>query len=242
MILPNVRASFGSEDIEFLLGALAERTGRTRASLEGQLFEEGPDVLLDHPDALSAVLERRGIDAVPPRVAFYVMVRHTLLDLGLPNPHIADYLAALLVEFMEGGRAYRIARYDDKTYRYVVDLIADIESENSESRQFLLRAHLGNFSLWLSGLFPDYVIARVHRKGAPGIDYYEDLGATGFRMASQCEIAGRYDLDRIYRDVANEFGVVRRALNRFSDRFFFPVARSSVDRLLRQVSDDLFFS
>ena len=170
------------------------------------------------------------------------MVRHTLLDLGLPNPHIADYLAALLVEFMEGGRAYRIARYDDKTYRYVVDLVADIESENSESRQFLLRAHLGNFSLWISGLFPDYVIARVHRKGAPGIDYYEDLGATGFRMASQCEIAGRYDLDRIYRDVANEFGVVRRALNRFSDRFFFPVARSSVDRLLRQVSDDLFFS
>ena len=243
MIVPNIRASFGPEDIEFLLSALADHTGRTRESLEGQLLEEGPDSLLDHPAAQKAVQEwvglRGGGGGAPPRVAFYVMVRHTLLEAGLPDPRIADYIAALLVEFTRSGRAQRIARYDDKTYCYLVDLVADIESESSERRQFLLRAHLGNYSLWLSGLFPDFVVARVHRKGAPGLGYYEDLGATGFRLASQCRLAGHYDVADIYRNVADGFTAVRRVLNRMSDRFFFATPTPSVDRLLRQVTDDL---
>ena len=238
MILPYVRASFGSEEIDFLLGAISERTGRSRASLEGQLSEEGPDGLLDHPATLAAVMESGGIRAVPSKVAFYVMVRHTLLEAGLADARVADYVASLLVEFGEGGRAYRIARYDDVTYHYLVDLVADMEVENSERRQFLLRAHLGNYSLWLSGLFPDYVVARVHRRGAPGLDYYEDLGATGYRLASKCELAGQYELDRLYRDVASGFTEVRRALNRVSDRFFFGTPKAAVHRLLRQMGTD----
>ncbi len=64
------------------------------------------------------------------------------------------------------------------------------------------------------------------------------MGSTGYLMASECELADRYELTRIYRDVATGFGAVRRALNRVSDRFFFPVSPAPIDRLLRQVVDD----
>ena len=236
MILPNVRASFGASDIETLLQLLEQRTRRSRRRWEGQLAEEGIDTLLDHPMTLSAVMESRRVSALSPKLAFYVMVRRTLLDGGLDNADISDYVAALLVEFAKEERAFRITRYDDKTYRYIVDLVSELEGESSERRQFLLRAHLGNYSLWLSGLFPDYVIARVHRRGAPGLDYFEGLGSTGFIMASECELADRHDLVDIYREVAQGFRVVRRALNRVSDRFFSPTS-TSVDRLLRQAVD-----
>lgn len=242
MILPNVRASLGSNEIALLLKLLERRTRRGQRLWAGKLADEGIDALLDDSATHAAVMQGRGISAVPPGLAFYIMVRHTLLESGLDNRELADYVASLLVEFAVSGRAYRIARHDDKSYRYLVELVADLEEEGSERRQFLLRAHLGNFSLWLSGLFPDYVIARVHRKGAPGLDYYEDLGATGYRMASQCDLAERYDLTRVYREVAQGFRAVRRALNRVSDRFFFPVAPTSVDRLLRQVIDDPRFN
>jgi hypothetical protein len=165
------------------------------------------------------------------------MVRHTLLESGLEDPRLADYLAALLIEFAGHGRAYRIARYDDRTYAYLVDLVTDVEAESSERRQFLLHAHIGNYALWLSGLFPDYVVARVQRKAAPGLDYYESLGASGYLTASEFELAGRYDLRDIFRQVASGFGGVRRALNRISDRYFFPVPSSQIDRLLRQAID-----
>ncbi len=239
MILPNLRASFGSAEIDLLLRILEERTRRSRQRWERQLVEEGLDSLLDHPQTFSAVMRAGRVSTISPNLVFYVMVRRTLLEGGLEDASIADYVAALLVEFADAGRAYRIARHDDKMYHYLVDLITDIEEESSDRRQFLLRAHLGNYSLWLSGLFPDYVVARVHRRGAHGLDYYEDLGATGYRMASECELAGHYDLARIYREVAGGFGTVRRALNTVSDRYFFPVPPSPVDRLLRHVVDDL---
>lgn len=242
MILPNLRASFGSDEIEILLRMLDERTRRSRRLWEGRLAEEGLDSLLDHPETFSAVMSGRGVTTISPKLTFYVMVRHTLLESGLEDPAIADYVAALLLEFAVEGRAHRIARYDDVTYRYLVDIVADLDGASSERRQFLLRAHLGNYSLWLSGLFPDYVVARVHRRSAPGLIYYEDLGATGYNLASQCELADRHDLVDVYRQVAGGFRAVRRALNRISDRYFFPITPPPIDRLLRQVVDSADFA
>lgn len=238
MILPIVRTSFVMNEIQPLLRALAARTRHSRQRWEEKVAEEGMDSLLDHPESLAAIMEGEGVTAVSPKLAFYVMVRHTLLESGLDNPDVADYVAALLMDFAVAGRAYKIARHDDKMYHYVVDLVSELEGESSERRQFLLRAHLGNYSLWLSGLFPDFVVARVHRRGAPGISYYEDMGAAGFRMASQCDLAGHFDLSALYQEFASGFPVVRRALNRVSDRFFFPSAPAPIDRLLRQVIDD----
>ncbi len=242
MILPRVRASFGANELRHLVPLLARRAGRPAELWERRAMEAGLDSLLDHPEAPAAIMEGGGLSAVPPRLAFYVMVRHALLDAGLEDPTIADYVASLLLEFGEGGRAFRIDRHDDRTYHYLVDLVAEIGEEDSDRRQFLLRAHLGNYSLWLSGLFPDYVVARVRRKGAPGLDYYEDLGSAGYRLASEHNLADRYDLSGVYRDVAERFRAVRRALNAVADRYFFPVTTSSIDRYLRRVIDGLGFN
>ena len=237
MILPNLRASFGSDEIGILLRMLEQRTRRSRRLWEGRLAEEGLDVLLDHPETFAAVMSRGRVTATSPKLTFYVMVRHTLLESGLDDPAIADYVAALLLEFAVEGRANRIAVYDDATFRYLVDIVTDLDGESSERRQFLLRAHLGNYSLWLSGLFPDYVVARVHRRGAPGLLYYEDLGATGYQLASRCELADHYNLVGIYSQVADGFRAVRRALNRISDHYLFPISPPPIDRLLRQAVD-----
>jgi hypothetical protein len=234
LILPNLRASFGSDEIEILLRMLEERTRRSRRLWEGRLAEEGLDVLLDNPETFSAVMSRGRVTATSPKLTFYVMVRHTLLESGLDDPAIADYVAALLLEFAVEGRANRIAVYDDATYRYLVDIVGDLEGESSERRLFLLRAHLGNYSLWLSGLFPDYVVARVQRRGAPGLLYYDQL-------ASCCELADRHGLVGVYSQVASGFRAVRRALNRISDRYFFPISPPPIDRLLRQAVDSTDF-
>lgn len=238
MILPNVRASFGSTEVEVLLRLLGGRSPGRRSRWEERLAVEGLDVVLDHPETLSAVMDGGGVRAIPTELVFYVMVRHTLLESGLEDANIADYVAALIIEFATGERAHRIAHYDDKSYRYLVDLVADLENESSERRQFLLRAHIGNYALWLSGLFPDYVIARVRRTGAPGLEYYEELGSTGFLMASESDLADHFDLATIYRQVATAFSEVRGALNKASDRYFFPYAPSPVDRLLRRLADE----
>ena len=88
----------------------------------------------------------------------------------------------------------------------------------------------------MSGLFPDYLERRTRRKGAPPISYFEELGATGYRGASESLEAGELGMETVLRDVANPFSAVRTALNRISDRHFWPGSGNPVGRLLREIS------
>jgi hypothetical protein len=234
MILPNVRASFGRTEASAVIRLLGSGDAARRDRVRDRLQDEGFDALLDDPRTLNAVLTSDA--GVSPGLIFYLLVRHALLESGIDDRTLADYLAALLVEFGREDRAFRIQDGDPDRYLYLVDLVAAMDGPDGR-RQFLLRAHLGNFALWLSGIFPDYVVARVQRRGAPGIHYFETLGASGYRLAADSPLASRYGLDDVYRTAAHAFPALRMALNRIADRYLFPGGAGSLNRLLRQVAD-----
>jgi len=235
MILPDVRSSFGRPEGAILVHLLA-RAGVDEAECEHWLADRGIDPLLDHPSAAHALSEGDGISQVPLPLLSYVLLRRSLLDAGVESRLLADYLASLFVHFGAPQRPYRIAEHDDQEFRYLVDIIERLPEVDGR-RAFLLRAHLGNLSLWLSGLFPDWIATRVHRKGGPGLDYYEEMGQTGFSLAADDPFARRQELDGLFREAARAFKPMRRALNGFSDRFLTPTTGSPVDRVLRQARD-----
>ncbi len=233
MILPNVRASFGRAEAGTVLGMLSEGDAEARAVLDDRLRDDGFDAILDDPRTLNALLT--GDRAPSPGLTFYVLVRHALLESGIDDRTLTDYIAAVLLEFGREDRAYRIEAADPDRYYYLVDLVAAMDTPDGR-RRFLVRAHLGNFALWLAGIFPDRVEARVRRRGAPGLDYVEAMGASGFRLAAQTRLADDNGLSPLYREAAESFPRLRVALNRLSDRYLFPGRPGSIDRLLRQVS------
>ena len=94
--------------------------------------------------------------------------------------------------------------------------------------------HLGNYALWLAGLYPDYIAARHIRKGGPDVTYYDALGRRGFALASDHTLADRYGLDGVLRTAAERFPSLRSALNGLSDRVLFP-GGSGFDRALRNL-------
>ena len=114
-------------------------------------------------------------------------------------------------------------------------IVSELRSAGGRKR-FLLRVHMGDFALWMSGLFPDYLEARTRRKGAPPITYFEECGATGYLGASESLEAGELGLATVLRDVATQFSAVRTALNRISDRHFWPGSGDPIGRLLREIS------
>lgn len=229
MIRPNVRASFGRREAEFLL-ALAGPAG------EARLRTEGMDALLDDTDLVRSVLRRGGVDSAPAPLVFYLVVRHALLEREIRDRQMADYTAAVLLEF---GRLTRsVARPESQMPEtmYLADILMELERARGD-REFLLRAHLGNLALWIAGVFPDYVTHRVQRRGAPPLSYYDDLGAQGFRTAAGMEMALKHDLGDLFLRFADEFSSVRSALNGLSDALFFPRPSDSVERVLREVAD-----
>jgi len=211
--------------------ALARRHPERRSAYEARLAAEGPDAVLDEPDLVAALRELRSLAEPSAPLFVYVAVRHTLRTGGLDAPELADYLAALVLEFGDHDRHARIGRHDDQSYHYLVDLVADLATDEGE-RGFLLRVHLGNYSLWLAGLFPDRIAARRARAGGPDLPYYDELGRQGYDLAARHPLADRLGTAALYRSVADRFPVLRQALNHLSDRVFFPDVVTP-DKILR---------
>lgn len=235
MILANVRGRLRGPDFRLVVLALARGDAARRARFERLLLEQGPDLLLDEPGLLDALLAVRTL-AVPSAPLFaYVAVRHTLRAAGVDDRTLADYLAALLLEFGDHDRHSRLRQTDDATYHYLVDMVADLAAHgDAGERGFLLRVHVGNYSLWLAGLFPDYVAARRSRKGGPDLPYYDELGREGYRLAAEHRLAEHLGVATIYRTAAERFPTLRVAFNRLSDRVLFPNV-STPEKILRNL-------
>lgn len=236
MILPNVRTSFGRTEARYLIWLLTRGSEAAREREEVRLREEGFDAILDDPRTLNALLASDGFSTAPQNLVFYVLVRHALLEHGIADRTMADYISALLINFGEGKRAYRVDENGEREYSYLVDLVTAAGTASGH-HAFMLHAHLGDFALWLSGLFPDYITARVQRRGAPPIQYYENLGATGYRTAAEHQAARSSGLGFVYSNCAAAFPDLRVALNSIADRHLFPARGASIERLLRQVAD-----
>jgi hypothetical protein len=235
MILGNVRSRLRTQDFRLVSIVLAGGDAARRARYERELLEAGPDRLLDHPGLFEALLALRTLIVPSPALFTYVAVRHTLLAAGVDDRELADYLAALVLEFGDHDRHTRIRSVDDESYHYLVDMVEDLAGlDDAGERGFLLRVHLGNYSLWLAGLFPDYIEARRSRKGGPDLLYYDELGRQGFLLASEHHLAERFGVATLYRSAADRFPTLRAAFNRLSDRVLFPTV-STPDKVLRNL-------
>jgi hypothetical protein len=221
MIRANTRGRLTAADLQLVILLLSRGSAHRRAELERRLTSEGPDALLDAPDLLERLLTVRSMLLPSQALFFYVVVRHALRTSGLDDRDVADYLSAVLLDFGQRDRAWRIDWNDDQRHHYLVDILADLEATVGD-RRFKVMVHLGNYALWLSGLFPDYIAARRLRKAGPDVSYYEAMGSRGFGLASDHQLAEEYGLDVVLRTAAERFPALRSALNGVSDRLLFP--------------------
>jgi hypothetical protein len=221
MIRANTRGRLTAADLQLVILLLSRGSAYRRAELERRLTAEGPDSLLDAPDLFERLLTVRSMLLPSEALFYYVIVRHALRRSGVDDRDLADYLSALLLEFGQRDRAWRIDWNDDQRHGYLVDILADLEATVGD-RRFKVMVHLGNYALWLSGLFPDYIAARRLRKAGPDVSYYDAMGSRGFGLASDHALAQEYGLGPVLRTAAERFPALRSALNGVSGRLLFP--------------------
>ena len=236
MILANTRQHLSRNDAQLAVRLLTRGSPSEQDELEARLADEGIDGVLDDP-RLPAALMRSPQAALASLPLFaYVMVRQALRRLGETDRTLADYVSGIVVHFGLRDRAHRVGDSDDQTYRALVDLVNDVNDPDAR-RSFLVRTHLGNYALWLSGLFPDHVEHRRWDRGGPDLSYYEELGKRGFQLAAEHRLAGEHGLAPLYAAAAERFAVLRLALTTLSDWLFFPDVHTP-ERLMRQVADE----
>ncbi len=235
MILANVRSRMTREDAQLVVRLVARGSGRALDHAEGTLADEGLDPLLDDPRLQEGLVDsRQGAHASLPLFT-YVVVRQALLAVGENDRMLADYVASILLHFGQRERARQIATHDDATYDTLASIGEAIDGGDAR-RSYLARAHLGNYALWMSGIFPDFIERRRWCRGGPDLDYFESMGTRGYRLAADHRLASEQGMAPLFATVAEKFPRLRVALNRVSDRLFFPNVHTP-ERLMRQVRD-----
>ncbi|HEY5218741.1 MAG TPA: hypothetical protein VIJ16_02975, partial [Gemmatimonadaceae bacterium] len=146
MIAANVRDRFTREDANLVLALLDQVGSAAGADGEARMRDGGMDGLLDDPRVLSALMTVRLAEQTSLPLFAYVVARHALLQLGEDDRALADYTASVLLHFGLRDRAIRVSDADDETYDTLVGLLSAVAGPDAR-RNFLVRAHLGNYAL-----------------------------------------------------------------------------------------------
>jgi hypothetical protein len=216
MIRANCRERFTAADFDFVVRTLA-RSRTDHVSLADLLSDaETRDAVLDSPRLVDAILSNAGQLCISSHFYFYVLARHVLRDVGIVDRKLCDYVASLLETFsrVNGLQAPHLG--DERGRQYVSDMLIALTRATPE-QAFLLRAHVGNYSLFITGIFHENTQRRSLR-GAPDLAFYEKVGRTNYQLVASHATARRCELSSIYEELADRFHEVRLALNRLSEQ------------------------
>ncbi len=216
MIHANCRARLTADDFDFIVRALSVKT-RDSLSLEQLLVEEDTrDSLLEHDTLAAAILDSPERLNISPHLFFYVLCRRVLKDTPVSSREATDYIASLLEGFSRTAQLTSPDPSHPVELRYVTDMMLALQRATPHEA-FLLRAHIANYTLFISGIFAENIGKRAQR-GAPDISFYEAVGRSNFQAAAQHRDAHKLGLEKIYRELADGFRDVRLALNDLADR------------------------
>jgi hypothetical protein len=219
LIQSNCRAQFAAEDIDFILSVLGGKIGTAECLIQLLADEDSRDLILDDEALLHALLERRGCLNVSSRFYFYILVRNVFRRSDIQDRTVADYVAEVLAEFVLAERSRCLVPGQANPLDYFFEMLGALRTAD-ERTSFYIRVHMGNYSLFLAGVFPDRIRFRAEARGFPDLKYYEEVGRTQYRVASDHRLAHRYELNNILSTLAERFGTTRVALNDLADRLF----------------------
>jgi len=118
---------------------------------------------------------------------FRRLAEHTLAELGLFDAQIVDYLAGVLAEFAHTDRLYRLRSATGYRLDTVTEILATWRADDPRAnpllRQRAIRQYVGDYTLFMSGLFRSH----VERRGA--LELYLQTGSESYWRVSELDLA-----------------------------------------------------
>ena len=155
-------------------------------------------------------------DAHPIRRYFALQIHKALLEVGLCEQDVEAYLAHMLVHFMHDDSIYAIRDAAGHRLNAVVDMLAEGDiriNANSFDRERQVHKHIGDFLLFWSGLFPEFL---KHIKKPTHKDAAVDIvrqGQMSYYVASTFEYDPYSSEAPVLLKLSNQFEGYQRTLS-----------------------------
>src|ERR1700739_2710987 len=107
--------------------------------------------------------------------------RHFFKDVHLKKPQVPTYVAAVLTDFVRTESLHRIRNVQGKPLEDVGEMLVEsnpLLEAASFDREREVRKHVGDYTLFMTGLFPENV-ARIQKTRRPPLDAFVDFVQAG---------------------------------------------------------------
>lgn len=154
---------------------------------------------------------------ISPQLFFYVFIYRALSRKRLDDDDVVDYVADVCVEFRSTAPLVALAEPRGGIF-YVTDLL-NLMGDLDGPHRHILRKHIGNLTLFLTGFFPAYFMAKRERGGAPPIGFYEGIAMEQYSSAAHDPDARDENTAGVLETLSERFPDVREALNDLSGEY-----------------------
>ena len=167
---------------------------------------------------------------------------HFFEDVRLEEPQVAAYVAAVLADFARTENLYRIQNAQGRRLEDVGEMLVESNAlleAASFDREREVRKHVGDYTLFMTGLFPENV-ARTQQRRGPRLEAFVDFVQAGKESYAVVSSFNQFEYKQeapLFRRLSENFVLCVVGLN-LVKQDLEQCQRESYERI-KQIVDDL---
>ncbi len=155
----------------------------------------------------------------PLRQLFDELVRRRFVrDIQISDSQLPRYISGILVDFMHIDNLYRIRDVRGKHLEDIGEMLLESDpllKADSFDREREVRKHIGDYTLFMTGLFPEHVTG-VRRSRGVRLESFVDFvkaGKESYRIVSSYDPPEYESEEPLFRQLADKFELCAFGLN-----------------------------
>ncbi len=146
------------------------------------------------------------------RKLFVILTEKNFYErLGWPDVHVIKYISDLLVDFIHMENVYKLKSASGKQFKEVAQMLLEGENQSiagSKEREREIHRHIGDYTLFMMGIFPEY-LRRLKTSvliSHPDVlmDYVK-VGKRSYRIVSEFSSGSFREIAPLFRKLSEHF-------------------------------------
>jgi hypothetical protein len=126
------------------------------------------------------------------------------VELGIADPPLTDYLTDMLLRFLRTDLIYKMRNLHGRRMREVAEMLTEAHERQAKPQRELYR-HIGDFTLFWSGLYPEALPRLQNADSADSLLDYREQGKRSYYLASMYQVDPYRTEAPILRRLSEEF-------------------------------------
>ncbi len=125
-------------------------------------------------------------------------------ELGVADPPLIDYVTGLLTRFIASDDIYSVRGVRGERLTQVADMLLEAEERRGPAKRTLHR-HIGDFTLFWTGVFPEVAQRLRHAGGRDALLDYRQMGKRSYAVASKIPVEKEIAPSDLLERLSDEF-------------------------------------